>query len=40
MGLKDADLSPNERVHAVQNLFPEDIENYLKAKNELLKMDR
>lgn len=43
MGWKDADLSLYEQVHAVQRLFPEEVENYLNAKTTLdtnLKMDR
>jgi len=43
MRWKDADLSLYERVHAVQSVFPEDVEPYLNAKAALetnLKMDR
>nr|WP_251139106.1 ImmA/IrrE family metallo-endopeptidase [Exiguobacterium sp. s142] len=43
MGWKDADLNLYERVHAVQNVFPEEVEPYLNAKAALktnLKIDR
>lgn len=43
MGWKDADLSLYERVHAVQSVFPEEVEPYLNAKAALetnLKVDR
>ncbi|WP_251137490.1 hypothetical protein [Exiguobacterium sp. s150] len=32
MRWKDADLSLYERVHAVQSVFPEEVESYLNAK--------
>lgn len=43
MGWKDTDLTLYERVHAVQSVFPEEVESYLNAKAALetnLKMDR
>ena len=43
MGWKDTDLTLYERVHAVQSVFPEEVESYLNAKATLqtnLKMDR
>lgn len=32
MGWKDADISLYERVHAVQSVYPEEVESYLNAK--------
>jgi hypothetical protein len=43
MGWKDSDLTFYERVHAVQSVFPEEVESYLNAKATLetnLMMDR
>ncbi|WP_215190747.1 hypothetical protein [Exiguobacterium sp. s6] len=43
MGWKDTDLTLYERVHAVQSVFPEEVESYLNVKAALetnLKVDR